>query len=53
MKATLPQPRTYQEIQLNSGEITQQTTEQEQEKILKTFYTRKNQLQHNLPTPAQ
>ena len=31
----------------------EQTTEQEQEKILKTFYTWKNQLQQNLPTPAQ
>ena len=28
-------------------------TEQEQEKSLKTLYTRKNQLQHNLLTPAQ
>ena len=25
----------------------------EQERILKTMYTRKNQLQHNLPTPPQ
>ena len=32
---------------------TEQTTEQEQEGILKTLYTQKNQLQHNLPTPAQ
>ena len=28
-------------------------TEQEQEKSLKTLYTQRNQLQHNLPTPAQ
>ena len=31
----------------------EQTTEQEQERIFKTLYTQKNQLQHNLPTPAQ
>ena len=31
----------------------EQTTEQEQERILKTLYTWKNKLQHNLPTPAQ
>ena len=31
----------------------EQTTEQEQEKSLQTLYTRKNELQHNLPTPAQ
>ena len=29
------------------------TTEQEGERIFKTLYTMKNQLQHNLPTPAQ
>ena len=53
MEVTLTQPRTYLEIQLNSEEIPEQTTEQEQEKSLKTLYTWKNQLQHNLPTPAQ
>ena len=52
-EVTLTQPRTYVEIQLNSEEITQQTIEQEQEKSLKTLYTRKNHLQHNRPTPAQ
>ena len=31
----------------------EQTTEQEQEKSLKTLYTWKNKLQHNLPTSAQ
>ena len=31
----------------------EQTTKQEQEKSLKTWYTQKHQLQHNLPTPAQ
>ena len=31
----------------------EQTTEQEQEKSLKTLYTWKNQLQYNLPTPTQ
>ena len=42
------------EIQLNGGEIySEQTTEQEQERTLETLYTGKNQLQHNLPTPAQ
>ena len=31
----------------------EQTTEQEQERILKPTYTWKNQLQHNLPPPVQ
>ena len=31
----------------------EQTTEQEQEKGLKTLFTQKNQLQYKLPTPAQ
>ena len=31
----------------------EQTTEEEQEKNLNTLYTWKNQLQHDLPTPAQ
>ena len=31
----------------------EQTTEQEQERILKTLYTQKNTLQNNLPTTAQ
>ena len=31
----------------------EQTAEQQQEKSLKTLYTQNNQLQHNLPTPAQ
>ena len=31
----------------------QQTTEKEREGNLKTLYTQKNQLQHNLSTPAQ
>ena len=31
----------------------EEKTEQEQEKSLKTLHTWKNQLQHNLPTPAQ
>ena len=31
----------------------EQTPEQGQEKSLKTLYTWKNQLQHNLPTAAQ
>ena len=31
----------------------EKTTEQEQETILKTLFTWKNQLQHNLPTRAQ
>ena len=52
MEVTLTQPRTYLEIQLNSEEITK-NKQQEQEKSFKTLYTRKNQLQHNLPTPAQ
>ena len=33
--------------------LREQITEQEQKKSLKTLYTRKNQLQHNPPTPAQ
>ena len=53
MEATLTQPMTYLEIQLNSGQNSEQTTEQEQEKSLKTLYTWKNHLQHNLTTPAQ
>ena len=53
MEVTLTQPRTYLEIQLNSEEIPEQTTEQEQEKSLKTLHTQKNQLEHNLPTPVQ
>ena len=31
----------------------EQTTEQDQERILKTLYTWKNQHQHNLPKPAK
>ena len=31
----------------------EQTSEQKQEKSLKTLYTWKNELKHNLPTPAQ
>ena len=31
----------------------QQTTEQERERSLKTLYTQKNQLQHNMSTTAQ
>ena len=31
----------------------EQTTERERERILKTLYTQKNQLQHNLLTPAR
>ena len=54
MEVTLSQPRTYLKIQINSEEITKKkTTEQEQDKSLKTLYTWKNELQHNLPTPAQ
>ena len=56
VEATLIQHRTYMEIQLNSGDITQKKkkkTELQQEKILKTLYTQKNHLQHNLPTPAK
>ena len=53
MEATLTQPMTYLEIQLNSGQNSEQTTEQEQEKSLKALYTWNNQLQHNLPTRAQ
>ena len=53
IEVKLTQPRTYLEIQLNSGEITQnKQLEQEQEKSLKTLYTWKNQLQHYLLTPA-
>ena len=53
MEVTLTQPRTYLEIQLNGREITQNKPEQEQERILKTLYTWKKHLQHNLPTHAQ
>ena len=31
----------------------EQTTESDYERILKTLYTQKNQLQHNLLTPAR
>ena len=52
MEVTLSQPRTYLKTHINSEEVTKnKTTEQEQEKSLKTLYTWK--LQHNLPTPAQ
>ena len=53
VEVTLTQLRTYLEIQLNSEEIPEQTTEQEQEKSLKNLYTWKNHLQHNLPTTSQ
>ena len=54
VEVTLSQPRTYLKTHINSEEVTKnKTTEQEQEKSLKTLYTRKDQLQHNLPTPAQ
>ena len=33
--------------------VLRQRTDQKQEKSLKTLYTQKNQMQHNLPTPAQ
>ena len=52
VEVTLSQPRTNPEIQPNSEEITK-NKQPEQEKSFKTLYTRKNQLQHNLPTPAQ
>ena len=46
-----------QEISRNTSKwwnnYSKQKTEQEQEKILKTLCTQKNQLQHNLTTPAQ
>ena len=54
VEVTLTQPRTYLEIQLNSGEITQnKQLNKRKKKSLTTLYTWKNQLQHNLPTPAQ
>ena len=54
MEVTLNLPRTILKIQINSEEITKKkTTEQEQDKSLKTLYTWKKQLQQNLPTPAQ
>ena len=37
---------------LNGGEITK-NKQLNNSKSLKTLYTQKNQLQHNLPTPAQ
>ena len=54
MEATLTQPRTYLEIHLKNGELTQnKQLNKSKRKSLKTLYTWKNQLQHNLPTPAQ
>ena len=54
VEATLTQPGTYLEIQLNSGEITQnKQLNKSKRKILKTLFTQKNQLRQNLPTPAQ
>ena len=51
-----PQSWINLEIQLHSGEIKKnwkKKTEQEWERSLKTLYTQKNQLQHNLSTSAQ
>ena len=54
MEATLTQPRTYLEIHLKNGELTQnKQLNKSKRKSLKTLYPRKNQLQHNLPTHAQ
>ena len=51
MEATLTQPRTYLEIQIHGGEITQKKKLNKSKR--KALYTQKNQPQHNLPTPAQ
>ena len=54
MEVTLTQPRTYLKIQINSEEITKnKQLNKSKTKSLKTLETQKNQLQHNLPTPAQ
>ena len=53
VEATLTQSRTYLEIQLNSRDITKNKQLSKSERNLKTLYTQKNQLQHNLSTPAQ
>ena len=51
MEATLSQPRNYLKIQLNNGEVTQ--NKQLNKSKRKASKPWKNQLQHNLPTPAQ
>ena len=47
VEATLTQPRTYLEIQLNSEEITK--NKQLNKSNRKALYIRKNEIQHNLP----
>ena len=53
IEVKLTQPRTYLETQLNSGEITLNKQLNKSKRKPQTLYTWKNQLQHNLPTPAQ
>ena len=54
MEATLTQPRTYLEIQMHGGEITHNKQQNKSKrKASKILHIRKNELQHNLPTPAQ
>ena len=53
MEVTLSQPRTYLKIQLNSEEITKKKQLNKSKRKPQNLYTQKNQLQHNLPTPAQ
>ena len=54
MKATLTSTQGQSGITTKRwGNYPEQTMEQEQEKSLKTLYTWKNKLQHNLPTSAQ
>ena len=54
VEVTLTQPRTYLEIQLNSEVITKnKQLNKSKRKASKPCNTQKNQLQHNLPTPAQ
>ena len=53
MEVTLTQPRTYLEIQLNSEEITKNKQLNKRKRKASKPCTQKNELQHNLPTPAQ
>ena len=50
VEVTLTQPRAYLEIQLNSEN---KQLNKSKRKASKPWYAWKNQLQHNLPTPAQ
>ena len=53
MEVTLTQPKTYLEIQLNSGEITMNKQLNKTKKKPQNFGHMEGPAQHNLPTPTQ